>query len=51
MVPNDKIVASVSANGLQMCWCEGFVVGCGPVRQHQCIVIVLKKYDIADKVS
>lgn len=27
-----KSVASVSANGLQICWCEGFGVGCGQVR-------------------
>lgn len=29
---NIKSVASVSANSQQICWCEGFGVGCGRVR-------------------
>ena len=43
-------VTSVSANGLQICWCEGFVVGCGPVRQHRRVAIMLSKYYFSDKV-
>jgi len=29
---NIRSVASVSARGLRICWCEGFGVGCGRVR-------------------
>jgi hypothetical protein len=28
----NKSVTSVSASGFQICWCEGFGVGCGTVR-------------------
>ena len=50
MVLNIKYAASVSADGLQKCWFEGFNVGAGEQGWHWCMNIMLNRQEFVREV-